>query len=101
MATWYAKDNGNGLHEKVCVQIGYGMYSGWSWSVDIATGEVYDSTSETGTRLKRKDEQVNREDLVWRVLMHGKSKTQEEAKAAARDALHALSGTVCDIAHQL
>lgn len=101
MATYYAERNDNGPHKKVCVQIGYSMFDDWSWSVDIATGEVYDDTSETGTRLKRKDEVVHPEDLVWRVLMHGKAKTQDEAKSAAHFALHSLCATLNEIASWL
>lgn len=101
MASYYAENGEHGAHEKLCVQIGYGMSGGWSWAVEIATGEIYDAAAEFGTRLKRLDEVVDREDLIWRVLMHGRAATQKAAKEAAAAALASLGAVMATITSDL
>lgn len=101
MATYYADPKEDGLHEKVHVEIKEGRYGGWSWSVCIDTGEVYDDTSETGTRLKRAGEEVDPKDLVWRVLMHGYARSENDAQDAAKRAALSLSAAFNEIASKL
>jgi hypothetical protein len=103
MATYYAPMSGDAAHDKVRAAIGYGRSSGWSWDVEVNTGEIYDSSSETGTRMVREGEVVDAEDCVWRVLMHGRAASQDLAKEAAASALgslcnamSAIMGPLCD-----
>lgn len=101
MSQWIETYN-KGSHRKfkkisgaLMLDVGTSNTTGWSWGLLVDTGCRYDD--EEGEVMRRQGEEVAPEDIVWRVITHGRERSEEAAKKRAELA----AATLRDHANEL